>query len=352
MALIRRLGRASHGQGLVEYMLLLGLAALVMIGAYSLLGRAVGNVFSNVVENLIDPRQTVLVGNPAGGNSGAAAVNHAGGSFASDAVGDAAGDMAGDAQQGSGGPFSDYDGDHVPDASDNCPAIPNPDQYDADHNSFGDVCDPAASADDSDNDGVDNAVDNCLLVPNPDQANTFGGPAGDRCEDTDSDGVYDAFDNCPITANAMQFDADRDGVGDACDVLNCANLALSAPVDVDQRATVVTLTSIDAQPVWVQQIDFAYTRHNSHTSVAGVAFNNVPLWSGLVPADARGTFTVSRSGAGQMMTGRPTFAAGIFPIALQYDRNNGLALERVTMVVTTGEEATFDGSNGCVLSTP
>lgn len=344
MALLRRMGRASHGQGLVEYMLLLSLAALVMIGAYSLLGQVVGNVFSNVVENLTDRHQMVLVGNPSGGSFGAVAGDSAGGSVA----GDAAGDMRND----SGSPFSDYDSDHVPDASDNCPAVPNPDQDDTDRDSFGDGCDPAASASDSDNDGVDNPVDNCLLVPNPDQANIYGGPAGDRCEDTDSDGVYDAFDNCPITANAMQLDTDRDGVGDACDVLNCANLVLSAPVDVDRRVSVVTLTSIDAQPVWVQQIDFAYTRHNRHTSVVGVAFNDVPLWNGLAPADALNTFTVSRSGAGQPMMARPAFAAGIFPIALSYDRNNGLALDRVTVTVTTDEEAAYDGSNGCVLSTP
>lgn len=345
MALIQRVGRASHGQGLVEYILLLGLVALVMIGAYSLLGQAVGNVFSNVVENLTSHHQTVLVGNPSGGNFGAVAGDSAGEAAASGAA-------AGDVHQDSAGSFNDYDGDHVPDASDNCPAVPNPDQDDADHDSFGDVCDPAVPAGDSDNDGVDNTVDNCLLVPNPDQANAYGGPAGDRCEDTDSDGVYDAFDNCPITANATQLDADRDGVGDACDTLNCANLALSAPVDIDRRATVVTLISIDAQPVWVQQIDFAYTRHNSHTSVTGVVFNDVPLWSGLTPADAHGTFTVSRSGSGQPVMGRPTFATGIFPIVLQYDRNNGLILEQVRMIVTTGEEAAFDGSNGCVLSTP
>jgi Putative Ig domain/VHL beta domain/Thrombospondin type 3 repeat len=37
----------------------------------------------------------------------------------------------------------DTDGDGVPDASDNCPSVPNPDQSDLDANGVGDVCDPA-----------------------------------------------------------------------------------------------------------------------------------------------------------------------------------------------------------------
>jgi hypothetical protein len=37
----------------------------------------------------------------------------------------------------------DTDGDGVPDATDNCPSVPNPDQSDLDGNGVGDVCDPA-----------------------------------------------------------------------------------------------------------------------------------------------------------------------------------------------------------------
>ncbi|HEY8188080.1 MAG TPA: thrombospondin type 3 repeat-containing protein [Pyrinomonadaceae bacterium] len=59
---------------------------------------------------------------------------------------------------------------------------------------------------DADNDGVPNASDNCPTTPNPDQV------------DPDGDGVGDACDNCPPTANANQADSDGDGVGDACDV--------------------------------------------------------------------------------------------------------------------------------------
>ena len=36
----------------------------------------------------------------------------------------------------------DQDGDGVPDSSDNCPTVPNPDQADGDHDGVGDACDP------------------------------------------------------------------------------------------------------------------------------------------------------------------------------------------------------------------
>lgn len=40
------------GQGLVEYALILVLVAIVVIVILSLLGPAIGNVFSNIIENL------------------------------------------------------------------------------------------------------------------------------------------------------------------------------------------------------------------------------------------------------------------------------------------------------------
>jgi pilus assembly protein Flp/PilA len=42
----------EEGQGLVEYALILVLVAIVVIAILTLLGPAIGNVFSNIVTNL------------------------------------------------------------------------------------------------------------------------------------------------------------------------------------------------------------------------------------------------------------------------------------------------------------
>jgi bacillolysin len=80
----------------------------------------------------------------------------------------------------------DADADGVPDATDNCPHIANPDQAD------------------TDSDGVGNVCDNCSQVTNLDQA------------DADNDGIGDVCDNCPQKANPGQADSNSDGIGDAC----------------------------------------------------------------------------------------------------------------------------------------
>lgn len=57
---------------------------------------------------------------------------------------------------------------------------------------------------DTDRDGIPDSSDNCPKVSNPDQ------------KDSDGDGVGDACDNCPSTANPDQKDSDGNGVGDVC----------------------------------------------------------------------------------------------------------------------------------------
>ena len=102
---------------------------------------------------------------------------------------------------------TDSDGDGVPDASDNCPSVFNPirpmdngAQGDADGDGMGDACDPCpldanttsctpVDPNDRDHDGIPNSTDNCPDVANPDQA------------DTDGDGKGDACDACPAVAN-------------------------------------------------------------------------------------------------------------------------------------------------------
>jgi len=94
-------------------------------------------------------------------------------------------------------------------ANDNCPAVANADQADADGDTIGDVCDQAAeqcaAIGDEDSDGlVDCADTDCADAA--------------VCVDTDGDGVLDNDDNCPNAANNNQADTDGDTVGDACEV--------------------------------------------------------------------------------------------------------------------------------------
>jgi DNA-binding beta-propeller fold protein YncE len=89
---------------------------------------------------------------------------------------------------------TDIDGDAIPNAVDNCPAVSNPDQADSDIDGIGDVCDNCRDAPnfdqaDSDGDGIGNRCDNCPDVSNPDQA------------DSDGDFIGDACDNCPTDPN-------------------------------------------------------------------------------------------------------------------------------------------------------
>lgn len=89
----------------------------------------------------------------------------------------------------------DSDGDSIPDTIDNCPAIANAQQLDADTDGVGDVCDTTPGC---------------------------GGCGMPLCEkqaavDTDKDLWADEIDNCPNTCNSQQLDADTDGIGDVCD---------------------------------------------------------------------------------------------------------------------------------------
>jgi len=97
--------------------------------------------------------------------------------------------------------------------------------------------DLSASAD-PDGDGVPNTSDNCPIVSNPDQANVNPNQetilVGDACSDLDAagnptiadqdlDGIPDRSDNCFWYANprgageSSPPDGDRDGIGDACE---------------------------------------------------------------------------------------------------------------------------------------
>ena len=63
-----------------------------------------------------------------------------------------------------GSPDTDTDGDGIPDSTDNCPTVANPDQHDEDGDHVGDVCDPCPQVMDqptldTDGDGIPDACD-------------------------------------------------------------------------------------------------------------------------------------------------------------------------------------------------
>jgi len=90
----------------------------------------------------------------------------------------------------------DYDG--VPDVTDNCPIVPNPDQLDTNGNGVGDACTAGDNPSDHDGDGVPNYSDNCPAYFNPAQENHDDDPLGDDCDqDDDNDGLLDGPDMCP-----------------------------------------------------------------------------------------------------------------------------------------------------------
>jgi len=135
----------------------------------------------------------------------------------------------------------DRDEDSVLDGVDNCPAVSNPGQSDADSDGIGDVCDLAA---DTDSDGVDDGVDNCPTDPNPLQEDFDSDGLGDVCDpDDDNDGLSDDDEINVYGTNPMNADTDGDGYTDGQEVAAGTN-----PLNPNSYP----FSTIPAMPLWGQ----------------------------------------------------------------------------------------------------
>lgn len=76
---------------------------------------------------------------------------------------------------------------------------------------------PLYVKEDSDEDGIPDESDNCVSVSNPDQTDLDENGRGDECDDYDRDDIMNFKDNCPEEPNKNQSDEDEDGIGDLCD---------------------------------------------------------------------------------------------------------------------------------------
>ncbi len=86
------------------------------------------------------------------------------------------------------------------------------------------VADGIAAVEDADGDGIPDESDNCPSVFNPDQFDLDWDGVGDSCDtDMDGDGVLNIDDNCPAVFNPYQGDYDGNGIGDRCDASCCEN---------------------------------------------------------------------------------------------------------------------------------
>lgn len=72
------------------------------------------------------------------------------------------------------------DEDNFLDGQDNCPAVANNSQADADNDNIGDACDPVLNPD-TDGDGWPDNIDNCPNISNPGQEDADGNGRGDAC---------------------------------------------------------------------------------------------------------------------------------------------------------------------------
>lgn len=274
----------------------------------------------------------------------------------------------------------DADNDGLVGAQDNCPLVPNKDQADTNHNGTGDACDPdidgdglpnatdpcafdpAANAvcdDDHDKDGVKDNADNCIAIYNPDQGDADKDGQGDACDaDADNDGVPNPKDNCKLVANPDQKDADRDRVGDACDPVFCFVAAKNpAAACLDPKSVFAVTAAPRVQATTGSKIDLAMyvNRENVPVRYSWIVVKQAPNASDTV-INSRGSLSKSEVFEARFADGqRPQFQPsepGTYTIKLSADLVNPDTLfpqvghaEATVDVVVTGES-----QGGCSMS--
>jgi len=217
-------------------------------------------------------------------------------------------------------PAGDEDGDGVEALADNCPALANADQADADADGTGDACDlcPNAAGDngdsdgdglgddcdpDRDGDGIPDAADHCPADADTAQVDTDADGLGDFCDpcvvdpfnDADADGSCSDIDDCPAVYNPFQENSDADEHGDACD--NCPFLWNDDQADVDEAG------GGDACQRGFQQTGFLFV--NTDTSANRMAVFETKTTGRLLPGPGSPYVT---DGAGDQTAPPPTLA--------------------------------------------
>lgn len=135
----------------------------------------------------------------------------------------------------------DQDKDGIPDDTDNCPAIANPDQKDLDGDKLGDACD-----NDRDGDGVSNPQD---AFPDDKKEwldNDRDGIGNNADKDDDNDSIPDVWELAyglnPLDASDALLDKDGDGISN----LNEYKLGINPDKLDSDEDSVMDLQEVDA----------------------------------------------------------------------------------------------------------
>lgn len=246
---------------------------------------------------------------------------------------------------------TDTDNDQILDDGDNCPAVSNTDQADADGDGVGDRCDDTNGAGqveqelDTDNDGLTD-IQELQLGLNPENP------------DTDSDGVLDGVDSFPNDPDAS-LDSDNDGVSDDRDQfpndpsetsdLNGDGLGDNANPFEGTIITGDVTDSVTAMPVADAQVSLELINANSETNPVVLATTDVQGSFTLVAEDSLipDSFVIVINANGFQPIALPLSNTGVEIVAsgikVIQSSDNFVAIEKRPSVHHLGDDS-FSGS--------